>query len=60
MITYSFPPFCLQEIDQHLMKGVELEKLNEDLVEELKRLKLDPKTDVRQQMFPHLFKEVPK
>ncbi|XP_072024735.1 uncharacterized protein C20orf96-like [Amphiura filiformis] len=49
-----------KEIDQHLMKGVELEKFNEDLVEELRRLKHDPTTNVRHQMFPHLFKETPK
>lgn len=46
------------EIDQHLVKGIELEQYNKELKEELARLKKDPKTDVRHQMFPHLYKEI--
>ena len=56
LITCHF----LQEIEEHVVENGEIDFLIKDLVKEVEGLQFDPKTDVRRQMFPHLYREIPK
>ena len=45
----------LQEIELHMKEQEELERLNQDLEDNVKSMLRDPKSNVRQQMFPEFF-----
>ncbi|XP_077982917.1 uncharacterized protein C20orf96-like isoform X2 [Glandiceps talaboti] len=49
-----------KEIEEHQRKIVELEEYNKTLEEEVKALLRDPKTDLRKQVYPHLYPQEPK
>ncbi|XP_072169243.1 uncharacterized protein C20orf96-like [Diadema setosum] len=49
-----------REIEEHIEENGELDVYIRELTEEVQGLSVDPKTDVRKQMFPHLYREVPK
>ncbi|XP_070575324.1 uncharacterized protein C20orf96-like isoform X2 [Ptychodera flava] len=49
-----------KEIEEHKKKMVELQETNRQLEEEVKSLLADPKTDIRRQVYPHLYPREPK
>ena len=51
MLSYVY----LQEIELHMKEQEELERLNQDLEDNVKSMLRDPKSNVRQQMFPEFF-----
>ncbi|XP_030831368.1 myosin-11 [Strongylocentrotus purpuratus] len=49
-----------KEIEGHIEENEALETIIQHLKEDVKSMSTDPKSDVRKQMFPHLYKEVQK
>ncbi|XP_002742439.1 uncharacterized protein C20orf96-like isoform X2 [Saccoglossus kowalevskii] len=48
-----------KEIEEHKLKVIELEEYNMELEKEVKTLLADPKTDIRRQVYPHLYPKEP-